>query len=100
VQGLPQPLRDGLGLGDAVDRRQQDGELVATQAADGVRVAQDRTQPRADLAEQLVPVGVAEAVVDLLEPVQVDEQERDLLAAAARRRQALLEAVLQQHPVG
>ena len=93
VQGLAQPLGDGLGLADAVHRRQHDGELVATEAADGVRVAQDGPQPRADLAEQLVPVGVAEAVVDLLEPVQVDEQECDLPAGPARRRQALLEAV-------
>ena len=58
---VAQPLGHGLGLADAVDERQQDGELVAAEPGDGVAVAEHRLQARADLAEQLVAVGVAEA---------------------------------------
>jgi hypothetical protein len=46
------------------------------QPSDGVDLAQYRLQPLADLDEQLVAVMVAEGVVDLLEPVQIDQQQR------------------------
>ena len=100
VQGLAEPLGDGLRLADAVHERQQDGELVAAEARDGVAVAQDRLQPRGDLAEQLVAVGVAEGVVDLLEAVQVDEQQGDLAVGPAAAARPCVEPVAQQHPVG
>ena len=68
--------------------------------ADRVRLPQDRPQPRAHLAQQLVAVGVPEGVVDLLEAVQVDEQERDLGLGAGGHGETLVEAVLDQDPVG
>ena len=89
VQRLAQPLGDrARASATPSTRRQQDGELVAAQPGDGVAVAQHRPQPRADLAEQLVAVGVPEGVVDLLEAVEVDEQQRDLAVGAGRRRPA------------
>lgn len=55
------------------DARQQDGELVPARARDPVLVVADRpTQALADLPQQRVAVVVAEPVVDLLEPVEVD----------------------------
>ena len=44
-----------------------------------------RPRPLRDLDEQLVAGGVAERVVDRLEPVEVDEQHRGAQAVAARR---------------
>jgi hypothetical protein len=99
VQRHTQSLRDAPGLADAVHERQQDGELVAAEPGDGVAVAEDRPQARAHLAEQLVPVRVPEAVVDLLEAVQVDQEQGDLAGRAAGRGQALVELVAQQFPV-
>ena len=72
--------QDGEGpLGD-LDRHlgvrafvEQDGELVATQAGHRVARPHTRAQPLADLPEKAVTGAVAEAVVDRLEPVHVQE---------------------------
>ena len=100
MEGLAQPLGHGLDLGHAGHRRQQDGELVTAEATDGVHVAQGRPEPRPHLAQQLVAVGVAEAVVDLLEAVEVDQQQGDLGPRPVGRGERLREAVPEQHPVG
>ena len=62
------------GIGDV---RQQDDELVAAEPGDAVAFAQDACQARADLLQQQVTVVMAERVVDLLEAVEVEQQERD-----------------------
>ena len=49
-------------------------ELVAAEPTDGIAVAQHRGQPHRDRLEQLVAGTVPERVVDVLEPVEVDEQ--------------------------
>ncbi|WRL63368.1 hypothetical protein U6N30_27080 [Blastococcus brunescens] len=100
MQGLAQPLGHVLGLRDTVDERQQDGELVPAEPGDGVALPQHRLQSRAHLAEQLVAVGVAQGVVDLLEAVQVDQQQGDLAVRPAGGGESLVEAVAQQLPVG
>jgi hypothetical protein len=67
---------------------QDGGELVAAQTADD-RIRRDGVdllgQPPGEADEQLVAPGVAAAVVDLLEPVGVDEQDR---TARGQRRRA------------
>ena len=57
-------------------------------------------QPRGDRDQQLVADLVAEAVVDELEAVEVEEQDARQPAAAAQARERLLEAVEEQHAVG
>ena len=74
----------------------QDDELVTARARDGVAAAHRRRQPAGDLLEQCVPGGVPEAVVDDLEPVQVQEQDRD----DRRYPLELLQRVLGQPEVG
>src|SRR5207302_335683 len=54
---------------------QQDQELVATLPRDNIRVADGFTQARADRLQELVARRVAEAVVDELEVVEVDEHQ-------------------------
>ena len=54
----------------------------------------------ADLAEHRVAGGVAEAVIDRLEVVEVDEHHADLGTAAARPEHRVLDAVGEERPVG
>ncbi len=59
------------------DRRQADGELVATEPRD-VRVAQMRREPGTDVLQQAIAGVMAEGVVDLLETIKVDQHHGDL----------------------
>ena len=59
-------------------------ELVAAEPADDVGVAQARAQQGRDRAEQLVAGGVAVAVVDVGEVVDVERQQRGGVAVALR----------------
>ena len=73
-----------------LDAGAEDGELVAAEAGDHVVVADRAAQPVRDLDQQPVAGLVAEAVVDDLEVVEVEEQHRDALPVAggdAQRRQ-------------
>ncbi len=53
-----------------------DLEFVAAQPEHPLLVADDPDQPLRDLPEQCVARGVAERVVDLLEPIEIDQQHR------------------------
>ncbi len=84
-------------------RRQVDqhhDELVAAESRDRVAVAHGALQPRGDDAQQPVADRVAEAVVDVLEAVQVEHHHRDQLPGAARLRHRLLHPVAQQVAIG
>ena len=73
-----------------VDVVQEDGELVAAEAGEQV-VARGRRQPGEPLghvAEQVVAGVVAQAVVDLLEPVEVEQQQRAGCVVGQRARSA------------
>jgi hypothetical protein len=61
---------------------EQHGELVAAEPGDGVAGAGRAGDPLRDAHEQLVTGGVAEAVVDRLEVVQVEEDDGDGAAVA------------------
>ena len=82
-------LQHALGHGDRVllvgDVLAQDRELVATEAGDRLVPAQRVAQPLGDRQDQLVAGRMAEAVVDDLEAVEVEEQHRDMAAGATRQ---------------
>src|SRR5258707_700178 len=63
---------------------EQDRELVAAEAADGVVRPYTLTQSLGDLDEHAVAHVVAEAVVDDLEAVEVEEQQRRGVVALPR----------------
>ena len=67
-------LRHRLGLGGVFEVVEQDGELVAAEPRHGVAGAHRRPQPARDPDEELVAGYVAEAVVDDLEAVEVEEE--------------------------
>ena len=63
----------------------EDEELVGAQPADGVPGPHLLGEPRTHLAQQRVADLVAERVVDGLEPVEVDDQQRRARARRAPR---------------
>ncbi len=65
---------------------QQNGELVPAQAGDGVARAEHLGDPVRRLDEQLITVVVAQGVVDLLEPIEVDHHHDRLGPLAVGRR--------------
>ena len=65
----------GRVVGVGVEQRHR--ELVAAEADDQIGAPQRVLEPGAELAQELVPGGVPEGVVDLLEAVEVEEHERD-----------------------
>ncbi|MCY1285441.1 hypothetical protein D9M70_343770 [compost metagenome] len=79
---------------------QQHHELVAAEARQGVLVAQAAGQARGDFPQQGVAHRVAEAVVDRLEVVQVDEQQGAAARFAQLAGHGVLQAVEEQAPVG
>ena len=96
--GDPVGDRDRLAfVGEAVD---QDPELVAAEAGDDVAGAQVGAQPRRDRAQQGVAGVVAEAVVDQLEVVEVEEEDPDRRAGDGRALQRVVERVDEAEAVG
>ena len=79
---------------------EEDGELVASEARDGVARPDGDLETTADLLQDLVPGCMTETVVDRLEVVQVDEHDCDLVDAALRAHQRVLDAVGEERAVG
>ena len=63
------------------------------------RARRQAAEPPGDGPEQVVAGGVAEAVVDRLEAVEVDEQDGDLDPSAGGRAERLLDPVEEEGPV-
>ena len=62
--------------------RQHGNKLVARQTPGNIAAAQHALQSRRDIAQQFIPHRMTQRVIDLLEPVQVDEQHRQLFVIA------------------
>ena len=75
-------------------------ELVATEARHRIALAHRGHQTPRHLDEQFVAHVMAQGVVEHLEVVQVDEQQRALLARALAQHHGALQPVKQQAPVG
>ena len=85
------------GVTDFLD---QDGELVSAEARGRIGRPYGFEQTDRDLLQHLVAGGVAEAVVDRLEVVEVEEDDGDARALARRARQCVLDPVGEQRAVG
>ena len=79
-------------------RAEQDGELVAAKAPHEALRPGEAHQPPPHLPQDCVARDVAQRVVDLLEPVQVHQQDRDL--ARRVRLERVCEAFAEGDPVG
>ena len=82
-QRLQHPRRQRLHVGPVAFHRLQDGELVAAEPRHRAAPRPAQQAP-GELAQQRVARRVAEAVVDLPEPVDVEAVDGDAVVAAAR----------------
>ncbi len=93
-------------VGDRGDARlgfdafQENGKLVAAETRDGVLVAHAAADAFGGRAKDLITCVVPEHVVDLLEPIQIDEENRERAAGVPRPGDALAEAMEEEAPVG
>ena len=90
----PCALRDDAGACE-LGLRHHDGELVATEARQALLPPDALARDLDDRAQYAVARGVAEAIVDLLEAVDVEEQERQWPGVAAAARDFAREEVHQ-----
>ena len=79
---------------------QHHDEFVAAEAAEQIVVAQVLVQAGGCGLQQRIAGGVAEAVVDVLEAIEIDEQHRQRGAAVAGLLDGLGGLLAQQHAVG
>ena len=84
-------------VGDAVE---EDGELVAAEACDRVGRPDRGAETGCDLPQDAVAGRVAEAVVDGLELVEVDEHDRDRRSGALGAGERMLDTIREERPVG
>src|SRR5665647_2441191 len=94
VNGSARTWRSRTAIAAALE---QDRELVPAQPRQQVAGVQLLGEPHADLDQQPVPDVMPEAVVDLLEPVQVEQEER---TPALPGQQTLRDVLVQGPPVG
>ena len=83
-------------VGDLVDLAHlvaEDDELVAAEPGDGVALTRARPEPLGHVHQQCVTDVVTETVVDMLEPVEVEQYHPDDRAVALRSTDGLLEPV-------
>src|SRR5690606_4117164 len=76
-EAFDDPLHRALGLAVAACVGEDDAELVATEAAHEVLRRQALADAPADASQQFVARAVAEAVVDRLEAIEVEERDRE-----------------------
>jgi hypothetical protein len=69
-------LRDDGHVLHSLYVREQQRELVASHSGDGVAFTHKASQPFGDVSQQLVTEGMADGIVDDLEPVEVKEDHR------------------------
>ena len=94
-----QPLGDGGGLGRLGNAREQDRELVAAEPRDGVAGTDERLDAAAELGENVVADAVAVLVVDRLELVEVEVDERRLGALRLADGYRVLELLVEEGTV-
>src|SRR5215211_729760 len=97
---LDDPARDPGSVPHHAHVREQHDELVARQPGDRVCLPHTARQPIRHLSEQQIADVVSQGVVDALEAVQVEKQERHPDLPASRPRYRLVHAVMQEPPVG
>ena len=104
LEGLVEGFADGVGqagnAGQVVRAGQQHHELVAAHAADGGAGGEALAQAFDGQHQHLIAHGIAQAVVDVLEVIQVQVEQRQRALLAAGHGGRVCKAVAQQQAVG
>lgn len=100
LDGLDDFLRHADRVPRVGDILQENDELVAAEAGHGIDFAHQAMQAAGDGNEHGVARRVAVGVVDVLEVVQVEQQQRNKVAAAPGERERPLHPVGEQATVG
>ncbi len=101
MQLLLDAARHPGGVGSVVDFLQQHGELVAAKARHRVLGTEAAGDPAPDVPQELVAHGVAQALVDELEAIQVDHQRGEGVARLPLHPlDRAAEPVQEERPVG
>jgi hypothetical protein len=85
---------------DVGNGTQHDQEFVSSDARHRILIADLPLQPFGTLLEEKIPDRVPERIVDDLEAVEIEEEDRDQLAAAASGGDGLHQPILEQAAVG
>ena len=75
-------------------------ELVSTHPGDGVGFANDGEQALPYCREEYIAVGMAKRIVDLLEVVDVNEEDRSLVSVVLCSKDRLAETLVQERAIG
>ena len=100
AEHVEEPLRDEFGAGVERGAFDEDHELVAAEAPDGVAVPQDGREARGHRAQEFVAGLVAKGVVGVLEAVEVYEERGCGNAVAAGAGQHVVDPIEDQRTVG
>ena len=99
AQAIDDAPREAGGVIGGMDVLLEHDELVAAEPRHEILGPQHFAQAIGDRAQQLVAAGVTERVVDLLELVEIDEQQRRQLLRALLDRQQAPDLVAEIDPV-
>ena len=100
AQAIDDAAGEACGIFAGMDVLLEHDEFVAAEAGDKILGPQHFAQAVGDRAQQLVAAGMAERVVDLLELVEVDEQQRRQLIGALLGGKQAADLVAEIDPVG
>ncbi len=98
-EGGDQALGRRDGIAWLIDPVEQDRELIATEARDGISITQTDRQPAPHRDQQAVAGVVAVAVVDQLKAVEIEKKDGDRLIASPGAGKRLLETIDNERPV-
>ena len=92
-------LRDHHGAVDGGCRRQDDAEFVAAQASGGVGIAHHMGNSAGDFFKDSVSSLVAETVIDVLERIHIENEQRKFALFAPRQSDIAAELIVKQRAV-
>ena len=104
AEGLPEQVENVLGhrcrILAPLQCLDDEDEFIAAQAGDGILRTHCLFQPFGDPLQKEVTHGVAHGVVDVLEAIQIEEQHGGPGPLTLGTQDCLLQAVVEQQPVG
>ena len=73
-----------------------DRKFIAAKSGQNVRFTQRKTQPARQFLEQLIASGVAKRIVDMFEPIEVQQKDCESLLPPPKPRQGLFQFFVQE----